>query len=180
MLRCLWQEARADVIDRESWKGGIVTAESGLKWLLRFIWLTTVFALLAAVMPQSWLAYWIDKGAPGTSAGILVTYLARMLMIMYAFVGLLCLIASMDIPRYLPLIWVLGVGSLVFAPVGLAVLFSQVPPGQRNDMFWIVCVDFAEGFAQAVLIVVLLLRIRQRGLRASSIRAPGTSEAGHV
>jgi hypothetical protein len=157
-----------------------MTAELGLKWLLRFIWLTTVFAFLAAVMPQSWLAYWIDKGAPGTETGILVTYLARMLMIMYAFVGLQCLIFSTDIARYRLLIWTIGVGSLIGTPIGLAVLFSQVPADQRNGMFWIVFVDFAEGLAQAVLIVVLLLRIRQHGLRASSSGVIRTSGAGYA
>jgi hypothetical protein len=139
-----------------------VTAESGLKWVLRFACFTTLFALFAAVMPQSWLAYWVNKGAPGTSAGILVTYLWRMLMVMYAFAGVIFLVASMDIRRYLPLIWILGIGSLVLASVGLIVLFSQVPPGQRNGMFWIVFVDFAEGFAQGVVVVALLQRVRQR------------------
>ena len=162
------------------WKGGIMTAETGLKWVLRFIWVTTLFALFAAVMPQSWLAYWIDKGVPGTPTGILVTYLTRMLMIMYAFVGLECLIISTDIPRYLPLIWIVGVGSLALTLIGLIVLFSQVPPDQRNGMFWIIFVDFAEGLAQAVLIVVLLLRIRQHSLRASSSRVIGTSDAGYT
>lgn len=142
-----------------------MTAESGLKWVLRFACFTTLFALFAAVMPQSWLAYWVNKGAPGTSAGILVTYLWRMLMVMYAFAGVIFLVASMDIPRYLPLIWILGIGSLVLASVGLVVLFSQVPPGQRTAMFWIVFVDFSEGLVQAVLIVALLLRIHQRDPR---------------
>jgi hypothetical protein len=144
------------------WTGDRMTAESGLKWLLRFIALTTVPAFLAAVMPQSWLAYLIDKGAPGTSAGILVTYLARVLMMMYALVGLQCLVVSMDIQRYRPLIWILGVGSLVFAAVGLAVLFSQVPSDHRAGIFWVVFVDFAEGLAQAVLMVMLLLRVPRR------------------
>ena len=126
-----------------------MTAESALKWLLRFMCFTTLFAFFAAVMPQSWLVHWINKGAPGTPVGILVTYLARMLMIMYAFVGLEFLIVSADIPRYLPLIWILGVGTLILAPVGLIVLFTQVPPEQRNAMFWVVFVDFAEGLAQA-------------------------------
>jgi hypothetical protein len=139
-----------------------VTAESGLKWLLRFVWLTTLPALFAAVVPQSWLAWLISKGAPGTETGILITYLARMLMLTYALVGLQCLIVSTDIRRYFPLIWVLGVGSLVVAPIGLIVLVSQVPPDQRTGMFWIVFVDFAEGLAQAILMVVLLLRIRHR------------------
>jgi hypothetical protein len=142
--------------------GDRMTAESGLKWLLRFIALTTVPAFLAAIMPQPWLAHLIAKGAPGTSAGILVTYLARMLMILYAFLGLQALIISMDIPRYIPLIWIISVGSLMLASVGLAVLFTQVPPDQRTGIFWVVFVDFAEGLAQAVLMVILLFRLENR------------------
>ena len=145
-----------------------MTAESGLKWLLRFIALTTVPAFLAAIMPQTWLAYWIDKGAPGTSAGILVTYLARMLMIVYAFLGLQALVISMDIPRYLPLVWIIGMGSLVLSSVGLAVLFTQVPPDQRTGIFWAVFVDFAEGLAQAILMVILLLRVPRRDNASAS------------
>ncbi|OHB63071.1 MAG: hypothetical protein A2Y77_08150 [Planctomycetes bacterium RBG_13_62_9] len=139
-----------------------VTAESGLKWLLRFMWLTTLPALVSAVMPQSWLAWFVSKGAPGTETGILVTYLWRMLMLMYALVGLQGLIVSTDIRRYLPLIWVLGVASLVVAPVGLIVLFAGVPPDQRTGIFWIVFVDLAEGLAQAILMIVLLLGTRRR------------------
>ncbi len=151
-----------------------MTAESGLKWLLRFMALTTVPAFIAAIMPQAWLAYWIDKGAPGTSAGILVTYLARMLMILYAFLGLQGLVISRDIPRYLPLVWMMGVGSLVLTGVGLAVLFTQVPPDQRTGIFWVIFVDFAEGLAQAILIVLLLLCIPRRRTPSESVPSPTT------
>ena len=136
-----------------------MTAESGLKWLLRFIALTTVPAFIAGVLPQAVLAGLIEKGAPGTSTGILVTYLARVLMLMFALVGLQCLIFSTDIGRYSPLIWVLGVGTGLFAIAGLAALFLRVPPDQRAGIFWIVFADFTEGLAQAVLMVVLLLRV---------------------
>jgi len=136
-----------------------MTAESGLKWLLRFIGITTIPAFIAAVMPQSWLAFLIHKAEPGMSTGILVTYLARGMMLMYAFVGLQCFIFAADIRRYRPLIWILGVGSLIAALIGLIVLFSTVPLGHRTGFFWIVFGDFAEGFAQAVLLVILLLRI---------------------
>jgi hypothetical protein len=152
-----------------------MTAESGLKWLLRFMALTTVPAFFAAIMPQAWLAYWIDKGAPGTSAGILVTYLARMLMIMYAFVGFQGLVISMDIRRYCPLVWIIGVGSLVLASAGLAVLVSQVPPDQRTGIFWVVFVDFAEGLAQAVLMVILLFRIPRRDSLSEHSPSPATA-----
>jgi hypothetical protein len=136
-----------------------MTAESGLKWLLRFIGITTIPAFIAAVMPQSWVAFLIHKAEPGMSTGILATYLARILMLMYAFVGLQCFIFAADIRRYRPLIWLLGVGSLIVAPIGLIVLFSTVPPGHQTGFFWIVFGDFAEGFTQAVLVVILLLRI---------------------
>jgi hypothetical protein len=139
-----------------------MTAESGLKWLLRFIGITTIPAFIAAVMPQSWLAYLVDKAAPGTSVGIMVTYLARGLMAMFFLIGLQCFVFAADIKRYRPLIWLLGAGSLIIALVGLIVLFSAVPPGNRTGFFWVVFGDFAEGFAQAVLLVILLLRIPRR------------------
>jgi len=134
-----------------------MTAEFGLTWLLRFIGVTTLPAFVAVVMPQSWLVYWTTRAAPGTPVGILFTYLARVLMAMYAFVGLLCLILSTDIPRYLPLIWVFGVGSAVGGMVGLIALFAAVPPDQRIGFFWVVFGDFAEALAQGVLLVCLLL-----------------------
>ncbi len=127
-----------------------MTAESGLKWVLRFIAVTTIPAFIAAVMPQSWLAYMINKAEPGISTGILVTYLARMLMLMYAFVGLQGFIFSTDIRRYLPLIWILGVGSVVVGLAGLIALFAGFAPDYRVGPFWIVFADFAEGFAQGV------------------------------
>ncbi|MCL5278995.1 MAG: hypothetical protein M1376_03710 [Planctomycetes bacterium] len=139
-----------------------MTAKSGLKWLLRFIALTAVFAFVPAVMPQSWLVYWANKVAPGTTVGILFTYLARMLMAMYAFVGLLCFIMSTDIRRYLPLIWVLSTGSVVGSMVGLIALFAGVLPDQRTGFFWVVFGDFAEGLAQGVLLLLLLLRLARR------------------
>jgi len=142
-----------------------MTAESGLKWLLRFIAVTTIPAFIAAVMPQSWLVLLIHKAEPGMSTGILVTYLARGLMLMYAFVGLECFIFSTDIRRYLPLIWILGVGAVVVTLVGIIALFAGVTPDHRVGLFWIVFCDFAEGFAQAVLLVVLLSRIPRRNLR---------------
>jgi hypothetical protein len=125
-----------------------MTAETGLKWLLRFIAVTTIPAFIAVVMPQSWLAYMVNKAEPGMSTGILVTYLARMLMLMYAFVGLQCFIFSTDIRRYLPLIWILGVGSVVVGLAGLIALFAGFAPDYRVGPFWIVFCDFAEGFAQ--------------------------------
>jgi hypothetical protein len=136
-----------------------MTAESGLKWLLRFIGITTIPAFVAGIVPQSWLAFLIHKVEPEMPIGILVTYLARILMLMYAFVGLQCFIFAADIRRYLPLIWILGVGSVAIALIGLIALFAGVTPDQRTGLFWIVFADFAEGLVQGVLLVVLLSRV---------------------
>jgi len=136
-----------------------MTAESGLKWLLRFVAVTTIPAFIASVMPQSWVVYFINKAEPQTTVGILINYLFRLLMILYAFVGLQCFVFSFDIRRYRPLIWLLSLGGVIVASIGLIVLFSYVPSIQRSGLFWLVFADFAEGLFQSLLAVILLLRI---------------------
>jgi len=136
-----------------------MTAESGLKWVLRFIGITTIPAFIAAVMPQSWVVFLIHKAEPGMSTGILVTYLARILMLMYAFVGLQCFIFSTDIERYRPLVWILGVGTVVVTLVGIIALFAGVAPDHRAGFFWVVFGDFTDGLVKGILVVILLLRI---------------------
>lgn len=136
-----------------------MTAESGLKWVLRFIAVTTIPAFIAAVMPQSWVVLLIHKAEPGMSTGILVTYLVRILMLMYAFVGLQCFIFSTDIERYRPLVWILGVGTVVVTLVGIIALFAGVAPDHRAGFFWVVFGDFTDGLVKGILVVILLLRI---------------------
>lgn len=136
-----------------------MTAESALKWVLRFIGVTTIPAFIAAVMPQSWFAYMVSKAEPGTSTGILVTYLARILMLTYAFIGLQCFIFSTDIKRYRPLVWILGVGTVVVTLVGIVALFAGVVPDHRVGFFWVVFGDFTDGLVKGILLVILLLRI---------------------
>ena len=139
-----------------------MTAESGLKWLLRLIAFSTLFALVAAVMPQPWLVHFIHKADPAVPVGIFVTYMFRMLMGMFVFAGLFCAVFSMDVQRHRPLIWILGVACLIGTLAGLIALFVAVPPEERIGFFWIAFVDQAEGLAQSVLLVVLLLRISPR------------------
>ncbi len=136
-----------------------MTPESGLKWLLRFIGVTTIPAFVAAVMPQSWVAFLIHKLEPGLPIGILVTYLWRLLMLLYAFVGLECFIFAADLRRYLPVIRIMGVGTVIVATVGLLALFTGVAPDQRTGLFWIVFVDFTDGLAKGILLVILLSRL---------------------
>ena len=139
-----------------------MTAETGLKWLLRLIAFSTLFGLIAGVMPQSWLVRFIHAADRSVPVGLFVTYLFRMMMGAFVFIGLFCVVCSMDIRRYRPLIWVLGVVCLVGTLAGLIALCLAVPPDQRIGFFWFAFVDQAEGLAQSVLIVILLLRIPPR------------------
>ena len=144
-----------------------MSAESAIKWVLRFIGIMAIPALVVAVMAQSWFAYLIQKAELGMPVGILLTYLRRMLMALYAFAGLQCFAFAADISRYRPLIWLLGLGSLGVTLIGLVVPFFTAPSGNRGGLFWIVFGDFVEGFVQALLLVILLLRIRSSRWRTA-------------
>lgn len=61
-----------------------MTAECGLKWLLRFIAFTTLFTFAALVMPQSWLVHFVHKADPDVPVGLFATYSLRMLMGMFS------------------------------------------------------------------------------------------------
>jgi len=139
-----------------------MTAESGVKWLLRFIAFTALFALIAAVMPQSWLIRFIHMADANLPVGIFVTYVLRMLMGMFVLAGLFCVVLSTDVRRYRPLIGILGAACLIGCLAGLIALFIGVPPDQRIGFFWFAFVDLAEGLAQSVLLVALLLHSPRR------------------
>ncbi len=81
----------------------------------------------------------------------------------FAFTGLFCVVCSTDVQRYRPLIWILGLACLIGTFAGLTALLLAVPPDQRIGFFWIAFVDQAEGLAQSVLLVILLLRIPRCG-----------------
>ena len=139
-----------------------MSAESAVKWLLRFIGVTTIPALVAAVMPQSWFAYLIHRVDPAIPVGLLVTYLGRILMAMYALIGLQCFIFATDVRRYRPLIWIVGAGSIAAGFIGLVALFSTVPSDRWTGFFWVLFGDFAEGLVQGIVLVILLSRaVRQ-------------------
>ncbi|MHC4323431.1 MAG: hypothetical protein ACYSUX_04065 [Planctomycetota bacterium] len=136
-----------------------MTAETGVKWLLRIISITTIPAFIAAVMPQSSLVAllnWID---PELSAGLLVRYITRCLMGVYAFLGIQAVIWSTDVKRYRPLIISLCVCAIVGCVVALTALVIGVPSAQRTRVFWIAFIDITEGLAHTVLLTILILRV---------------------
>ena len=93
--------------------------------LLRFVGVPALFALVAVVMPSSWMAAthrWLGLGELPTAP--VVEYLARSLSAFYALAGALCLVLAADLERYRPLVQLLGVAfalaSLVLLGVALA------------------------------------------------------------
>jgi hypothetical protein len=88
--------------------------------LLRFLGVSALFALVAVLMPVSWMAAthrWLGLGNLPTSP--VVEYLARSLSAYYARFGALCLVVASDLERYRPLVRLLGVA---FALMGLVLL----------------------------------------------------------
>jgi hypothetical protein len=84
-----------------------------------------LFALVAVVMPFSWMVAthrWLGLGEMPT--GPVVEYLARSLSAFYAIMGALCLVLTIDLGCYRPLVRFLGVAfalmSLVLLGVDLA------------------------------------------------------------
>ena len=104
-----------------------MTAETVVKWLLRFLSITTIPAFVVAVGPQSWLAYIFNWIEPGFSNGLLEIYITRCLMGVYAFLGVQAAIWSTDVKRYRPLIVNLCVFFIIAAIAGLTALVTSVP-----------------------------------------------------
>ena len=136
-----------------------MTAETGVKWLLRLISITTIPAFLAAIMPQTNLVALLNWMQPGYSGGLLESYIMRCLMGVYALLGVQAVIWSTDVKRYRPLIISLCIFCIPVAIVGLVVLFATVSPTTRGKTFWIIFVDLAEGLAHLVLLLILTLRV---------------------
>ena len=95
-------------------------SDKALVLLLRIVGVGSLFALVAVVMPTSWMAAthrWLGLGEMPT--GPVVEYLARSLSAFYAIMGALCLVVAADLERYRPLVRFLGVA---FALMSLVLL----------------------------------------------------------
>lgn len=136
-------------------------AERGLKLLLRIIGITAIPAIVAVLMPHSWLAYAVSYAEPGTPVRVLVSYLARVVSVFYVMFGVFMLIFATDPRRYATPIRVLAVGSVL----GPFVLLIHAAPAIRivrtGWFFWFVACDITIGAALGVLILLLQRRIGQ-------------------
>jgi hypothetical protein len=88
-----------------------------------------VLALAGAVFPESWMKAIHEWGGLGPwPGGALLVYLARVVYLLYGFIGLVALYLSFDVRRYLPLIRFIAVVSLLFVPVMFVVIWTAGLP----------------------------------------------------
>jgi hypothetical protein len=101
--------------------------DKALVFLLRLVGVGALFALVAVVMPFSWMVSihrWLGLGEMPT--GPVVEYLARSLSAFYAIMGALCLVLTTDLERYRPLVRFLG---LAFARMSVVLLGVDLAAG---------------------------------------------------
>src|SRR5262249_54873860 len=97
-------------------------SDKALVILLRFVGVTALFALVAVVLPVSWITAthrWLGLGEMPTAP--IVEYLARSVSAFYALFGALCLMVASDLDRYRPLVRFLGAVFTLMSVVLLGV-----------------------------------------------------------
>ena len=130
------------------------------------MWLTTIPAIIGAVMPQEQLVAMIRWAEPEFTSGLLVSYLVRCLMAIYGVMGVQALIWSNDVRRYRPSILSLCVSCIIVAVVGLGVILARDTPPERTRAFWVIFIDLAEGLAVLIALLALTLRIPRYSQKA--------------
>src|SRR2546423_1261960 len=93
-------------------------SDNALVILRRIVGVPDLFALVAVVMPTSWMAAthrWLGRGEMPTDP--VVAYLARSLSAFYAVMGALCLVMAANLERYRPLVRFLGVAFALMSVV---------------------------------------------------------------
>jgi SAM-dependent methyltransferase len=90
--------------------------------LLRIVGVGSLVALVAVIMPFSWMAAihrWLGLGEMPT--GPVVEYLARSLSAFYALSGAVCLVLASDLERYRPLVRFFGAAVALMSLLALGV-----------------------------------------------------------
>src|SRR5690242_13313826 len=143
----------------------MTTSDKALVLLLRFVGVGSLFALVAVLMPSSWMAAthrWLGLGE--MPAGPVVEYLARSLSAFYAIMGALCLVVAADLERYRPLVRFLGVA---FALMSLVLLGVDLAAGM--PWWW----SASEG-PGGVVLGMLLFVLARPAQRAGGLPAKAT------
>jgi hypothetical protein len=123
--------------------------ERFLRLFLRIIGTTALFALIAVVMPYSWMNaihQWLGLGTLPTEP--IVGYLARSTSTFYALLGGLMWVISFDLHRHRIVLCYLGVAIILFGATLFVIdLLSAMP------LWWTLC----EGPLNSAFGVVILV-----------------------
>ena len=95
-------------------------AERWLALALRILAVPVLLAFPCALLPVSWMDAthrWLGLGALPEAP--ILEYLARSSSLLYGYHGLLLLLVASNVPRHLPVIWLMGGAGVAF---GLAML----------------------------------------------------------
>jgi hypothetical protein len=127
--------------------------DKALTILLRIIGGTALLAVVAVIMPLSWMASfhrWFGLGEMPIAP--VVEYLARSLSAFYALFGAFCLFLSSDLARYRPVVRFLG---WLAAVTGIALIGIDVAAGMP---WWWTASEGPPTIAAGALIVFLARR----------------------
>ena len=121
-----------------------------------------MLAIVAVVMPDSWLRAAVAAAEPGTPIDVLIEYLARGWAAFYFMLGGLIWLFSTDLPRYAHAGKFVGLCYVVLG--GGATLYvtwlSFFTPGwDKPWFFWVVLFDLSCGFAFGLPIYLLYRRL---------------------
>ena len=125
-------------------------ADKVLVFLLRLVGVGSLFALVAVVMPSTWMAAthrWLGLGE--MPAGPVVEYLARDLSAFCALVGALLPVMASDLERYRPLVRFFALAFIV-----LSILFTGVDLTAGMPWWWAAS-EGPGGFVFGALLFVL-------------------------
>jgi len=138
-------------------------AEVAVKLLLRVGGGTCLLAVVAVVMPSSWMAAVHERlGMGPLPEGAVVEYLARSLSAMYALLGGLMVLLAGDVRRYAGAITYVAAGHVLLAAVVTAAALTSGMP-----WYWAA----GEGSSGAAFgAALLLLQARARGGRTGEKR----------
>jgi len=131
-----------------------MTSDQVMKWVLRIIGTSSLFALIFVAVPQSWMqSIHADLGMGVLPDSPVVGYLARTTSALYAILGGLFWVVSFDLDRHRRVLNYLGAALTLFGVVLFVVDWAEgMPP------FW----TYWEGPFIIMFGLALLLLNRKR------------------
>jgi hypothetical protein len=130
--------------------------------LLRIFGGSMMLAIVAVIMPDSWLRFAVSEVEPNTPVAVLVEYLARGWSAFYFMLGGLIWLFSTDLPRYaIAGKWV-GFCYVVISGGAMAIAgwyaFSYTE-WEKPWFFWIVLFNLTCGFTLGSMIFLLYRKL---------------------